>query len=53
MYAYHPHVRTTLIQAMDEACNDLNPDLQYQSKLWTHHLIQGFFWICTIFYNVE
>jgi hypothetical protein len=29
------------------------PDIQYQSKVWTHLLIQGFFFILTIFYIVE
>ena len=28
-------------------------EVQYQSKVWTHLLIQGFFFICTIFYIVE
>ena len=28
-------------------------DVQYQSKVWTHLLIQGFFFIFTIFYIVE
>ena len=27
--------------------------IQYQSKVWTHLLIQGFFFIFTIFYIVE
>jgi hypothetical protein len=27
--------------------------IQYQSKAWTHLLIQGFFFISTIFYVVE
>jgi hypothetical protein len=40
----------TLLQAMDEACNDINQALQYQYKVWTHLLIQGFFFIFTIFY---
>ena len=28
-------------------------NVQYQSKVWTHLLIQGFFFIFTIFYIVE
>jgi hypothetical protein len=28
-------------------------DLQYQPKVWTHILIQEFFFILTIFYIVE
>ena len=28
-------------------------DIQYQSKVWTHLLIQRFFFIFTIFYIVE
>ena len=28
-------------------------DIEYQSKVWTHLLIQGFFFIFTIFYIVE
>ena len=28
-------------------------DIQYLSKVWTHLLIQGFFFIFTIFYIVE
>jgi hypothetical protein len=27
-------------------------DIQYQPKVWTHLLIQGFFFVCTIFYIV-
>ena len=27
--------------------------IQYESNVWTHLLIQGFFYICTVFYNVE
>uniref|UniRef100_A0A8C7J890 Uncharacterized protein n=1 Tax=Oncorhynchus kisutch TaxID=8019 RepID=A0A8C7J890_ONCKI len=30
-----------------------SPNLQYQSKVWTHLHIQGFFFIFTIFYIVE
>ena len=30
-----------------------NGNVQHQSKVWTHLLIQGFFFIFTIFYIVE
>ena len=29
------------------------PHVQYQSKVWTHLLIPGFYFICTIVYIVE
>ena len=32
--------------------NQLFGDTQYQSKMWTHLLIQGFFFTLTIFYIV-
>ena len=46
----HAHEHTTFLQAMDETCNDINPDLHYQSKVWTHLLIQGFFITIIIIY---